>query len=107
MNMKIKIDEIKIKIKITDGKQKAIVSLDFGDFVIKGFRVQESKFDNNYGDRLWVTPPTYPTAFKYHPIVYFPDKELWKELEVRIRDAFRREERGYQAKKYGVKEEEL
>lgn len=105
--MQIKIDEIRIKIKITDGKQKAIVALDFGDFVVKGFRVLESKFDNEYGDRLWITPPTYPTAFKRHPIIYFPDKPTWKELEIRIREAFKREERSYQAKKYGVSEEEL
>lgn len=105
--MKIKIDEIGIKIKITDGKQKAIVALDFGDFVVKGFRVQESKFENEHGDLLWITPPTYRSPFKHHPIVYFPDKELWKNLECRIREAYKRENKTYRAIQYGIDEKDL
>lgn len=107
MIMKIKIDEIGIKVKITDGKQKAIVALDFGDFILKGFRVQTSKFENDHGDTLWITPPTYRTAFKHHPMVYFPEKDLWKELENRIREAYKREEKKYHKTKYGITEEDL
>ncbi len=100
--MKIVLDEIKIKVKVTDGKMKAIVSLDFGDFVIKGFRVQQSEFENKNGNKVWVTPPCYKSIYKWHPIVYFLNKELWKELEDRILKEYDLQSKTYQEKVYGI-----
>jgi len=63
---------------------KAIASLDFGTFIIKGFRVSKSKFpdkDGQNGQGLWITPPSYRDGNgKYHPIFYTPDTALWEEI---------------------------
>lgn len=56
--MQVNINEIKVKIKFIENKSlKAIISLDFGEFVIKGFRVQESSYNNENNQGLWLTPP--------------------------------------------------
>lgn len=86
--MKINFDEIKIKVKITEGKIKAIVSLDFGDFIVKGFRIQESQYENTRGQKLWLTPPAYLGGGRYHPIFFMPDKSLWEGLQTKIWDEY-------------------
>ena len=98
--MKIKIDEIGLKIKITDGKVKAIIGLDFGEFVVKGFRIQVSEHENENGEKLWLTPPSYKGPYKWHPIFFMPDKELWKELEKKIYQEYHVQMKEYQKKIY-------
>lgn len=106
--MKIEIEEIEIKVKILDEKKtKAIIGLDFGDFVIKGFRIMESQFENRDGDKLWLTPPSYASAFKHHPIFFMPDKELWKQLENKMYLAYKKESDNYHKKQYGITDEDL
>ena len=103
--MKIKIDEIGIKIKITENKKmKAIVGLVFENFTIKGFRIQESEHENDYGEKLWITPPSYKGPYKWHPIFYIPDLELWKELEKKIYKEYRKEMKEYHKKIYDIKD---
>jgi len=84
--MKINIEEIQVKTKFVDQAiLKAIISLDFGDFTVKGFRVMKSPYKNDNGEELWLTPPSYQGAGgKYHPIFFIPDKELWKKLEEKV-----------------------
>ena len=83
--MNINIEEIIVRVKIIDQKKlKAIISLDFGDFIVKGFRVMDSEYENPKGDKLWLTPPSYVGMGKYHPIFYMPNKDLWKHLEVKV-----------------------
>lgn len=90
--MKLDLREITIKVKVLqDKKLPAIISLDFGEFVVKGFRIQASTFTNYKGDNLWLTPPSYKGGPKWHPIFFMPDKEKWKELEIRIYEEFYRE----------------
>lgn len=107
--MKIKISEIKVKSKIIDEKElKAIINLDFGDFVIKGFRLQSSNFKNVLGDQLWLVPPSYPDQNRqYHPIFFIPNKNLWKELEKHILLEYRQQNKKYQQKKFGLNKDEL
>ncbi len=106
--MKIKIDEIKLKIKILeDKKTKAIISLDFGDFVVKGFRIQESQYENYKGDKLWLTTPSYQGGGRYHPMFFIPDKELWQELEMKIWEGYYKENDSYHKKKYGIDDKDL
>lgn len=91
----ITLDEIKVIVKLTasensENAMKAIVALDFGGiFKIKGFRVQESKYTNEAGEKVWVTPPSYFAKGGYHPTFFSEDKEWWKKLEAKILEAFR------------------
>jgi hypothetical protein len=105
--MKIKIDEINLKFKILeDAKTKAIIGVDFGDFVIRGFRITDSQFENMNGDKLWLMPPSYQGGGRYHPIFFMPDKELWKVLEKRIWEEFEVKRKEHNIKKLGIKEED-
>ena len=74
----IKIDDLKFYFKIVEmDKLKAIVSIDFGDFKIKGFRINTSEHKNERGENLWVTPPSYRDGSgRYHPIFFAPNKDL-------------------------------
>lgn len=106
--MKIKLDEIQLKIKILDDKKtKAIIGLDFGEFVIRGFRVTESKFENMNGDKLWLTPPSYLGGGRYHPIFYLPDKELWKNMEKWIWDEYKKALDAHYKKKLQINDEDM
>ncbi|MSU55310.1 MAG: hypothetical protein EXS46_02100 [Candidatus Taylorbacteria bacterium] len=105
--MKIKLDEIELKIKILeDKKTKAIIGLDFGDFVIRGFRITESKFPNMNGEMLWFMPPSYLGGGRYHPIFFLPDKELWQKLEKRVWIEYKGALNTQHKKKYGLKDGE-
>ena len=106
--MKINIQEIIVKIKfLEERKLKAIISLDFGDFSVKGFRVMESPHTNDYGLELWFTPPSYSDkSGKYHPIFFIPDKNLWKELEKRIWEEYQKQQEEYYKKKFDLKDDE-
>jgi len=109
--MTLNFNEIKIKVKITDGngKLKAIIGLDFGDFVVKGFRIQESQYENEAagGRKLWLTPPSYgDRGGRYHPIFYIPDKDLWERLQAKIWEAYDAESKRHLTKTYDLDEEE-
>ncbi len=104
--MKIDPDKILISMQLIDSKKiKAIINLDFSDFVIRGFRIMESRYANMHGDKLWLVPPCYRSedsqdAAKYHPAFFMPDKELWKELENRIWSAYAKQRDEYYRKQY-------
>ena len=88
--MQIDTKEIQVKIVLCQEKDlKAIISLNFGDFVIRGFRLRVSKFkslaeNENQQEGLWLTPPTYQSKGRYHPIFYVPDVDLWKKIEKKV-----------------------
>lgn len=90
----ITLDEIKIIVKLTAGElgqnaMKAMVTIDCGGvFKIKGFRIQSSKYENQVGEKYWVTPPSYFSKGSYHPIFFSENKEWWKKLEEKILNAF-------------------
>lgn len=105
--MKIKIEEIQLKIKILDDvKTKAILGLDFGDFVIRGFRIMDSQYKNMNGDELWLTPPSYLGGGRYHPMFFMPDKELWKVLEKKIWTEYEIKRKEHYIKKMGIEKED-
>ncbi|MDD5146889.1 MAG: hypothetical protein PHN39_04100 [Candidatus Pacebacteria bacterium] len=104
--MTIDVEKIGIKIKLTEGKLKAIVGLDFGDVIIRGFRIQESQHENDRGEKIWVTPPSYLGGGKWHPIAFFSDKDLWKKIEGKIYDAYAEVMKKRLTKAYGLSEEE-
>jgi hypothetical protein len=89
--MEIKTDEIKIICKPTKTKGQengmvAMVTLDFGDMAIHGYRIRTSKHQNKSGDYLWITPPSYQDkSGKYHPVVFI-ERKVWAEIEARIVD---------------------
>jgi len=97
-------DKIKVKIKFIEAqKLKAIISLNFEDFIIKGFRVSESEFENDKGEKLWLTPPSYrDSGGRYHPIFYIPHKELWKELENFIWDEYKAQSEEHYKKRFDL-----
>ena len=67
---------------LEDEKTKAIINLVFEDFVVKGFRIMVSEFENANGDKLWVVPPSYAGGNgSYHPIFFMPNKQKWQEVE--------------------------
>lgn len=102
--MKIDIEKISVKVKVLeDKKTKAIISLDFGDFVVKGFRIQESNYENDSGDKLWLTPPSYQGGPKWHPIFFVPDEKLWSILAKKIWEEYYRQKDEYHKKFFGIK----
>ena len=107
--MKIDLAEIIVKIKFTEAKKiKAIISLDFQSFVIKGFRVMESQYENAKGDKLWLTPPSYQdSGGRYHPIFFMPNKELWKELEVIIWDEYYKQQTEHFKKRMDLSDDDI
>lgn len=107
--MKINIEEIQVKIKFVEQQiLKAIIGLDFGDFTIKGFRVMKSEYKNDYGEELWLTPPSYQGAGgHYHPIFFVPDKELWKKLEKKIWEEYHIQLEEFHKKQFGLKDEDI
>ena len=106
--MKIDLEKIFIKVKILqDENTKAIISVDFGDFVVKGFRVQKSQFENYKGDLLWITPPSYRGGPKWHPIFFMPDKELWNKFETKLWEEYYKQSDEFYKKFMGVTDEDL
>ena len=107
--MKLNKDEIVVKIKFTESKKnKAIISLDFQSFVVKGFRVMESSFPNINGDFLWLTPPSYQdSAGRYHPIFFMPDKSQWQELEAKIWEEYGKQQIEYFKKRLAISDEDM
>jgi len=104
--MKINIEEIQVKIKFIEAENlKAIISLDFGEMTIKGFRVAKSNYKNNFGKEFWLTPPAYrDRTGSYHPIFFIPNKELWKELEEKIWNEYDKQYDEYSKKIFGMEE---
>ena len=108
MNMQININEIEVKIKfLEDKKLKAIIGLNFGDFIVKGFRVMTSEFENRRGEKLWLTPPSYQGGGRYHPIFFMPDKSLWEQLEDKIWEEYEKQNKKHYAKMFGIDDGEL
>lgn len=104
--MAINIEEISIKCKfIEEKKLKAIITLDFGDFVVRGFRISESEYENRQGEKLWLTPPSYLGGGRYHPMFFMPDKELWQRLEEKIWDEYRRQSEEHFKKRLGLEDD--
>jgi len=90
--MELNLEEIKVRVKVIENlKLKAIISLDFGDFIIKGFRVEDSKFENDRGEKLWLKPPSYQAKGKWHPMFFIPNKNVWKQLEAMIYQEYDRQ----------------
>mgnify|MGYP001588880994 FL=1 len=107
--MNINIEKVEVKIKfIEEKKLKAIMSLNFGDFVVKGFRVAQSEYPNESGDNLWITPPSYRDGGgRYHPIFFMPDKELWKQLEKRLWEEYYRQNKEHYKKRFDLNDEDI
>ncbi len=107
--MNVDLDVISIKVKVLEGqKLKAIISVDFGDLIVKGFRVMESQYPNLKGDKLWLTPPSYPSAGgKYRPIFFMPEKGLWEALQAKIWNEYYKQTNSHYQKRMGVQDEEI
>lgn len=106
MTMNIDTEKIVIKVKLTEGKLKAIVALDFGDLVIRGYRIQESNYPNSKGDKLWITAPSYRGGGGYHPMAFMPDKDLWERVQGKIWDSYYKATKKRYTKAYDISEEE-
>src|SRR3989344_2124912 len=105
--MTINFEYIVVTVKLTEGSMKAICSLDFGgELTIRGFRIRDSEHDNDRGEKLWVTPPSYLGGGKWHPTAFFPDKNIWKKVEIRILDAYQEALKKRYSKAYGLSDEE-
>lgn len=89
--MNIKIDEIKVKIKLSDKPElKATAVIDFGDITIKGFRLSVSKHENENlnNEKLYLQVPCF-FAGKWREIVFINDKDKWKQIEKKVFEEFR------------------
>ncbi len=102
------VEDIIVKVKVVDEKKlKAIIGLDFGDFVVRGFRIMESEYPNHKGDKLWLTPPSYKGGVRYHPIFFVPDKTLWEKLSLRIWDEYYHQHTAQYSKRMGIDPKEI
>ena len=107
--MIFELDKIGIKVKVIEEKKlKAIISLDFGDVSIKGFRISESEYANEQGDKLWLVPPSYRDGGgRYHPMFYMPDKNLWKCLEKKVFEEYHIQERQHFKKRLDLTDDDI
>jgi len=107
--LNIGINDLKFNVKIVEmQKLKAIVAIDFGDFVIKGFRVNFSNYKNEEGDELWITPPCYRDGNgKYRPIFYIPDKDLWEAIRKKIVEEYKKASEAHFKKRLDVSDLDL
>jgi len=101
-----------VRFNIVENKDlKAIASLDFGVFVIKGFRINKSKFQSptsQNNQSLWIVPPSYKDSNgKYHPIFFMPDLSLWKEIETLITVCYQNALTEHYEKKFGIPSPDL
>jgi len=105
----LNIDDLKFQTKILEeSKLKAIISIDFGDFVIKGFRINLSAYKNESGQNLWITPPSYKDGGeKYHPVFFIPEKALWKKLEQRLIIEYNKASNECYKKRFDIKDGEM
>ena len=104
-HLNIGINDLKFRVKIAEeGKLKAIVAIDFGDFVIKGFRVNFSNYKTTDGKQsLWITPPCYQDGGKgWHPIFFSEDKELWRLIENKIAQEYEKSREEYFKKRFDL-----
>ena len=107
--MEINTKTFTVKVKITENQKtmKAIVGLDFGDFVIKGFRIMDSVHEDHRGYKLWVVAPSYRGGGGYHPMFFAPNKELWVKIQDKIIDAYKVEDTRYWAKRIGLGKDDI
>jgi len=98
------IENIKIRIKIVDHKKlKAMASVNFGEDMVKGFRIYTSDFEDSRGDKLWVIPPSYQDSNgKYHPIYYTENKKRWEMIKFKIIDEYHKESEKYYKKQFDL-----
>lgn len=93
--MKIDIKKLKFKIRIIEKEDwKAMITINFGDFNIKGFRIKTSEFLGKHGEYLWVLPPSYKSAFGYKSIIYIK-KDIWEDMQKEIVKAYLKEFENY------------
>lgn len=53
-----------------------------GVFRIGGFTIRSSKFEHpTLQDKVWIQPPQAKIGDTFREIVFFEDKELWREIE--------------------------
>lgn len=101
----INVDDIEVIIKIKDeGKLKATAILRYKNINIKGFRIMESEFDNDYGDKIWIQVPSYLAGGHYHVMFFLEPKEEWKKIEEVIIKQFKKNQEEYFNKKFKVKD---
>lgn len=111
---KLVIESIKVNFKFLEYTDlKAIFSLDFGDFVIRGWRISKSKYkkiesENDESTDLWIVPPSYQEkGGKYHPMFFIPNKELWEQLEAYILQKYHEASEEQMKKRFEIKEQEI
>lgn len=107
--MKLNINNLKFDFKIIENQNlKTIISVNFGEFVIRGFRISESKYKNARGEKLWLTPPSYLDGNQdYHPMFFIPNKKLWKELEDKMFDEYHKASKKHYAKRMNLKNNDI
>lgn len=107
--LNIGINDLKFRVKCVEmQKMKAIVAIDFGDFIIKGFRVNFSNYKDEDGNELWITPPCYRDGNgKYRPIFFMPNKELWGAIKKKIIEEYKKAQEEHFKKRLDVEDIEL
>lgn len=108
--MNFDLSQITVKIKIIEERKlKAIISIDLGiGVIVKGFRVSESEYANDRGDKLWLTPPSYRDGGgRFHPIFFMPDKEQWKRLEDKVWEEYSKALTKHYQKRLDISDEDI
>lgn len=91
--MSIKIDEIKVEIKLSDKPNlKARAVVNFGEFTVKGFRLSVSEHESNNLDqeKLWLQPPSYLAGRKWQPVFFIENKDVWRALERKVYEEYKK-----------------
>ncbi len=60
----------------------AVVEIEFGDVITKGWRLVRSQYENTRGQKLWLRPPQDLNSHRF--FVFIEDKELYKKIEDKV-----------------------
>jgi hypothetical protein len=97
MNYELSIDDFSASVELShfNGNLLARATLTLCDVVeIKGWRISKSNYvDNQFGESIWIQPPSYLLNKKYSDLVFINDDELFYEVKQMIYDEFKRQQK--------------
>lgn len=85
------IDDVSVKVKIITRSSQLLAQaeVNFGVVETKGWRISKSReVHPRFQEQVWIQPPSYPVAGKYHNTVYIGDKDLFRQVEDKIYDSY-------------------
>ena len=88
---KLTVNDIEVRVKLLQ-KPKILAQAELvilNQIEIKGWRISPSQhIHEKFQENIWIQPPSYRAGYKYKPIAYISDKNLYSQIEEKIYDAY-------------------